>query len=166
MYGTSKVKFNRSSHVGKIKDRSSELEQGLGRLKFWIYTKCQHKKLFKSLVTNLSLIKLLKRVAESSKDRRLVPIEAIASEASEHEIEVLFMEALLEFNNVFKEAPQDRPIDDVKAEAKKACLETFMKCSRSKNGNPNAFKRYLNQIFENFKQKDTILKGLTNHSKV
>lgn len=76
------------------------------------------------------------------------------------------MEALLEYNNVFKEAHPDRPIEDLKSEAKKACLEAFMKCSRSKKGNPDAFNRFQGQLFENFRQKDNIIKGIATQPKL
>lgn len=128
-------------------------------MKFFLYTRSQQKVLFDSPVTSLSIDRLLKRIAESSKDRKPIPIQKIVAEASEHEIEVLFLEALMEYNNVFKEAAPDRTVDDVKAEAKKACLETFLRSSRSKKGNPQAYSRYLNQVFENFRQKDELFKG-------
>lgn len=135
-------------------------------MKYNIFVRSQTKTLLHSVLSNLSVVKLLKRLTESFKERKPVPIEAIASEASESEIEVLYLEALLEYNNVFKEAHPDRSVEEVKAEAKKASLETFIKSSKSKQGNPAAYNRYLNQLFENFKQKENIIKGQSGQGKL
>lgn len=142
------------------------MERGLGRLKYWAYLKSQQRRLFQSSVTNLSIARLTKRLAETLKERRPVPIESISTEAVESEIEVYYLEALLEYNNVFKEAHPDRPVEDVKSDAKKAALECFMKSSRSKRGNPVAYNKYLNLLFENFKQKDFLLKTLAAQVKL
>lgn len=141
--------------------RPSEQNSPVNKIKYWAFSNTTMKSLGDCMVTNLMAGRLLNELATALKTKRSLPIMQSAINACDHEIKVYYNEALLAYNNVFKEAHSDRQVDDVKAEAKKAALETFMKCAPAKLGNPASFKAQLNSLFNIFHEKDKILRNPT-----
>lgn len=138
---------------------SSDQSSPVNKIKYWVFTCTKAKTLGDCIITNLSVGKYLNLLAAALKSKRTIPMIESAKAASEHEIQVYYNEALLEYNNVFKEAHQDRQVEEVKAEAKKVALDTFMKCAPAKQGSPLMFKTQLNSLVKIFHHKDKLLRN-------